>query len=317
MTTALVIGCAGQDGAIITEQLTIGGARVVGLSRQAVVTPAGERRPPICLDDRAGMRTLLEEFSPDEIYYLAAHHRSSENTGGGDTDNLTPSFDAHVSGLVAILSAMVTVRPAARLFYAGSSHVFGDPPSSPQDEETPFAPLSAYGISKAAGIQVCRLYRREHGLFASTGVLYNHESPFRPPQFVSSRVVRGAVAIALGRADRLILGRLDATTDWGWAGDTVSAMRAILRLSAPDDFVVGTGEAHSVREFAAEAFRAVDLDAEGHLVEAPGIIRADGPTSILLANPRKLMRATGWRPGMSFADMVAALVRAELAKEGQ
>jgi GDPmannose 4,6-dehydratase len=214
---------------------------------------------------------------------------------------------AHVDGLVNVLEAMRLEAPKCRLFYAASSHCFGSQPAAPvQDESTPLNPDNVYGVSKTAGVHACRLYRNDHGVFASAGILFNHESPYRRAEFVTSKIVRAAIDISRGKRDLLVLGDLSARTDWGWAPDYVDAMTRILALDQPDDFVIATGEPHTVGEFAQLAFAAVGLDWREHVEENPGIItkRKLG----LVGNPAKLNAATGWSPTVTFEEMIRKLL---------
>ena len=178
-----------------------------------------------------------------------------------------------------------------------------------QDEATPFNPVCAYGITKAAGVHLCRFYRQECGLFASVGILYNHESPFRRPEFVSQKIIRGGLAVKEGRQSEIVLGDLAAQVDWGYAPDTVDAMVRILRHDVPDDFVVATGQLHSVREFVEEVFRRLGLDGRGHVREDPQIVRKRRRT--LLGNSDKLRQRTGWKPSVTFAEMIGLLLQAQ------
>ncbi len=298
MSTALVIGAGGQDGRLLTEQLTAAGWRVSGLLRT---------RGDAILADAKLTRDQVVSVNPQHIYYLAGHHHSSQDEPPEPAELFRASFAAHVDGLVNVLEAMRLVVPQARLFYGASSHVFGSQPATPvQDESTPLNPDNVYGISKAAGVHACRLYRNDHGVFASAGYLYNHESPYRRPEFVTTKIIRAAIDISRGKRDLLVLGDLSAQVDWGWAPDYVDAMTRILNLERPDDFIIATGEPHTVGDFAQIAFATVGLDWREHVEENPGIItkRKLG----LVGNPAKLKAATGWSPTVTFEQMVRKLV---------
>jgi GDPmannose 4,6-dehydratase len=197
--------------------------------------------------------------------------------------------------------------PQTRLFYAASSHIFGTPESDRQNEETPLRPNSAYGISKAAGLQCCQLYRRQKGIFASTGILFNHESPLRKPSFLSQKIVHGALRAERDPAYKLVLGDLEARVDWGYAPDYVDAMYRILQLPEASDFVVASGELHTVREFAQAAFGAVGLDWRRHVeTDARLLNKISHP---LRGDSGKLRSATGWTPTVSFVELVTGLVQ--------
>lgn len=290
MKRVVVVGSAGQDGTILCEQLR--DAEVVG------VDVGGPTNVLVA----ESIEKLVREVAPDELYYLAAYHHAAEDAQGSTPALLRASFDAHVTGFTNALEAIATRAPACRVFYASSSHVFGAPASPTQDESTPIAPINAYGITKAAGMHVARLYRRR-GVFASSGVLYNHESTLRAPSFVSRKIVDAARA-----KKRVRLGRLDAVVDWGFADDTVRAMRAILAHTSPDDFVVATGVPHTVRDFAAVAYASVGADWREYVDEDATVLQKEHIT--LVGDSRKLRAMTGWSPSVSFEEMVAKLVDA-------
>lgn len=276
---------------------------VVGISRQG-----GDGAAAMELTDPAAVREVVATVQPTEIYYLPAVHGSSEQSSRtGDADLLAASFGVHVQGLVHFLEAIRTCAPRARLLYAASAHVFGaNPASSPQDESTPFRPDSPYAITKAAGVQYCRYFRRRHGVFCSSAILYNHESPLRAPGFVSQRIVQGVTDVVSGRAAYLTVGSLSAVVDWGWAPDFVDAMRRIVRHGEPDDFVVATGKPHTVGDFVAAAFRLAGIENWSSLVrEDPDLVQTR--RSLLIGNPAKLHAATGWRPSRTFDEMIGAL----------
>jgi GDPmannose 4,6-dehydratase len=305
---AVIVGCAGQDGRLLFELLEEQAYSIVGLMRGGVRSAhISATVDPVDVLDSSQVGALLDNFRPHEIYYLAAHHQASETRMYVPRDvQWQLSFDVHVKGLLSFLEGIRTKTPESRLFYACSSLVFGNPLTSPQTERTPLDPRSAYGITKAAGLQCCRMYRAASSVFASAGILYNHESPFRPEAFVSQKIVRGALRIQAGLQNELLLGDLSAEVDWGWAPDYVRAMPAILGLPAPDDFVIATGVPHRVSEFARIAFEAVGLDWESYTREQPSLVAE--PRSGLVGDASKLQHATGWTPSVSFEDMVRLLV---------
>jgi GDPmannose 4,6-dehydratase len=312
---ALVIGCNGQDGSLVCTLLHKKGTGVFGIDRAGDEQPQSfVRFSDLDICDPQRVNDLLAEVSPDEIYYLAAYHHSAEQRKPpGEVVAL--SLQVNTQGLNNVLAAIAeSPTPRARVFYAASSRVFGDPTEDVQDENTPMAPVCAYGISKTAGVHLCRYYRREHGVYVSTGILYNHESPLRPEHFVTRKIVRAAVRIRSGLERELVLGNLDARVDWGWAPDYVEAMHAILGLGCPDDFVIATGVLHSVREFVEIAFLAVGLDWREHVAERSGVLKGRRAAKALCGSAAKLRAATGWRPRVSFEEMVRIMVAAE---EGQ
>ncbi len=302
---AVVVGSRGQDGRLLAAALRRDGWKVTGIAR----------RGPVDILSRGQVERLIARLAPDHVYYLAAHHHSSQDAPEDGRALFRRSWAVHVDGLVHFLEAIRKRSPRTRLFYASSSLVFGAPKGGRASEKTRLAPRDAYGLSKAAGMLTCRLYRRRYGLFAAVGILFNHESPLRDKRFLSRKLARGAVAVRFGKARELVLGDLDARADWGWAPDAVDAMRRILALPAPDDFVVATGRAHSVREFARAAFGHLGLDWRRYVRAAPGVLTRRKPA--LAGDAAKLRRATGWKPTVSFEDMAARLVDAELRALGE
>jgi len=300
----VVIGSGGQDGRILTERLLGEGHQVLGVER-ARLTGRGELTEdlPAALDitDAASVRSVIDTVRPDELYYLAAHHHSSEEL----------DEDIHVTGLVNALEAVRRISPHCRTFYAGSSHVFGIPPTPVQDESTPLAPGCIYGITKTAGIHVCRFYRARHSLHVSVGILYNHESRYRADKFVSQRIVQGALeareAKRAGRTSKLVLGDLSAVVDWGYAPDYVDAAIRMVTSEIPDDFVVATGIPHTVGDFVATAFGRVGLDWREHVEQNSALVRRQGAT--LIGNSSKLRHATGWKPSVGFEEMIGVLLQ--------
>lgn len=215
-----------------------------------------------------------------------------------------------MTSLANCLEAIRLRSPHTRLFYAGSCHVFGSPRSEPQGEDTPFEPESVYGITKAAGVQICRLYRKTHGVFAGSGILYNHEFSFRGPGFLSTRIVEGVVGTLRRSGSKFTIGDLDASAGWGYAGEYVDAMRRILRANDPDDFVIATGVANTVRDFVAHAFAHFDLDWRDHVEEKPALLKRR--TSGLIGNRAKLQRVTGWQARIRLPELIKTLIEAKL-----
>lgn len=297
MPTAIVVGANGQDGVLLSGLLRAQGYRVVPVGQHGAIDIT---RP----DDVVELVTGLQ---PDEIYLLAAVQSSSQDPVTEPVLLAHRSYAVNTLSVVHFLEAVERHSPATRLFYAASSHVFGVPDTPVQDETTPLRPTSVYGISKAAGLLHCRTYRAR-GVFASVGILYSHESPLRRPGFVSRKIVDAAVRIQRGEAHRLVLGGLTAEVDWGYAPDYVEAMKRILSLAAPDDYVVASGVRHTVGEFAATAFAAVGLDWRDHVEENAAVLTR--PNFPLVGDASRLRAATGWRPSVDFAGMVRALLRA-------
>lgn len=311
MRRAIVVGAGGQDGSYLTEHLASLGYAVIGITHGTLAV--GVARRPFNILDAQGVVDLIRTERPDEIYYLAAHHHSSQENTESLRQLIDLSYDVHCRALLNFLDAIVAVSPMTRLFYAASSLVFGEPSVSPQNEDTPLAPICAYGITKATGIGLCRLYRRDQGIFCCFGILFNHESPRRAPRFVTRKIVQAVRAVQADRSNKLVLGDLDAQVDWSYAGDVVRAMQAMLQLDAPTDFVIASGTLHSVRNFAELAFQTAQLDYRDHVVQASGTLPRAVRKIPLHGDPNRLRSATGWRPGVSFEELVDMMVRAEMA----
>lgn len=313
MDRALIIGSAGQDGRLLSERLEREGCAVVGVERNRVTRAGDAFGSPVDILDPRSIGDLVGSISPDGIFYLAAYHHSAEDKAlPDDVELYLRSHDIHVRGLIHVLEAIRKRAPASRLFYAASSHCFGEPPTAIQDENTPLRPRCAYGITKTAGVGLCRMYRANHRVRASAGFFYNHESPLRARKFLSTKIVCAAVEISRGRRDKLVLGDLAARVDWGFAPDYVDAMIRIVGLDAADDFIIATGQSHSVEEFVAAAFSRVGLDWRQHVEVEPGIIGK--PRTTLVGDSTKLRTATGWSPSVTFQQMVELLVDAELQR---
>jgi GDPmannose 4,6-dehydratase len=306
--TALIVGAAGQDGRLLAPMLLDRGYAVRGWVRSEVQATLPCECALVSVLDSASVEREFRKLRPDEIYYLAAFHHSTEDPLGSSTGELLrQSFDVHVVGLLNVLEIMKARYPQARLFYASSSHVFGRATAEWQDERTPLRPDSAYGISKAAGMHCCQFYRQHEGIFAATGILFNHESPLRKRSFLSQKIVRGALQAERDPEYRLILGDLEARVDWGYAPDYVDAMWRILQLSEANDFVIASGETHTVREFAQAAFAAVGLDWNRYVQTDARLLNRR--PYFLRGNFAKLRAATGWSPMISFVNLVEKLVR--------
>lgn len=287
---ALVTGARGQDGFYLTELLEAEGYEVVGLGRGDVD-----------LTDGAALRRLLADVRPVEVYNLAAPTFVPQSWA-------EPVETLRIGALAvaALLDAIVAVDPAIRFLQASSAEVFGVPDVVPQTEQTPYAPRSPYGTAKAAADFLVVSYRERHHLHASCAILFNHESPRRDGDFLPVRVARGVAAIAAGRETELALGDLDATRDWGYAADFVRAMWLAVQQPAPDDYVVATGEAHSVRELVAIAFAHVGLDWREHVRVDAARVRGDARRYV--GDATKARTRLGWRPSVTFEELVHLLV---------
>lgn len=314
MQSALIVGASGQDGRLLGPLLATRGYAVHGWTRTPALPSLRCDCAVVDLLNRAAVEQEIARLSPDEIYYLAAFHHSTEDAVElSAAQLLRRSFDVHLLGLLNVLEAIKNSCNQSRLFYAASSHVFGVGGEDRQNESSPLRPNSAYGISKVAGMQGCQFYRDEEGLFAASGILFNHESNFRKPSFLSQKIVRGALNARRDSSFKLTLGNLEARVDWGYAPDYVEAMCRILQASVADDFVIASGELHSVQEFAEIAFDAVGLNWRRHVTTDASLLKKAAQT--LCGDPAKLRAATGWQPSRSFEEMVRTLVTDACAQE--
>ena len=314
MPTAVITGITGQDGSYLAEWLLEQGYRVVGVVRRAS-TENFERIAPFRdrielrqadLLDQLSLIEVLREVRPDEIYNLAAQ---SFVPTSWQQPVLTAEFDA--VGVTRVLEAMRLVAPEARFYQASSSEMFGRVRETPQRETTPFHPRSPYGVAKVYGHYITVNYRESYDLFTCSGILFNHESPRRGREFVTRKVSDGVARIKLGLATELRLGNLTARRDWGFAGDYVQAMWRMLQHASADDYVVATGETHSVEELVDVAFRCVGLDWRQYVREDPAFLRP-AEVDLLIGDATKAKTALGWKPKVTFAGLVEMMVRADV-----
>jgi len=314
--TALITGITGQDGSYLADFLLGKGYRVVGMVRRSS-TENFERiehlrgRVEICqadLLDQLSIIDLLRDVRPREVYNLAAQ---SFVPTSWEQPVLTGEFTA--LGVTRMLEAVRLIDREIRYYQASSSEMFGKAQEVPQTERTPFYPRSPYGVAKAYGHWITVNYRESYGLFACSGILFNHESPRRGKEFVTRKITDGAARIARGLARTVALGNLDAKRDWGFAGDYVEAMWLMLQQSRPDDFVIATGETHTVREVCEVAFARVGLPWKEHVEVNPKLVRP-AEVDLLQGDASKAQRALGWRPKVSFRGLIEMMVDADLAR---
>ena len=315
MPRALITGVTGQDGSYLAELLLDKGYQVAGMVRRSS-TVSFERIAHLMdrvkfvsgdLLDQLSMVEALRSFEPEEVYNLAAQSfvqtSFSQPVLTGETTAL---------GVTRLLDAVRLVDPSIRYYQASSSEMFGKVAEVPQTETTPFHPRSPYGVAKVYGHWITVNYRESYGLHASSGMLFNHESPRRGLEFVTRKISHGAARIALGRESELRLGNLDAKRDWGFAGDYVEAMWRMLQQDEPGDFVVCTGETHSVREFCQVAFGHLGLDWEAHVVVDEEFIRP-AEVDLLVGDASRAAKVLGWSPTVDFEGLVTMMVDADMA----
>lgn len=314
MPRALITGITGQDGSYLAEFLLEKGYEVIGMVRRTstvnfsriqhiqdkITLVSGD------LLDQGSLIAILRDYQPDEVYNLAAQSFVP-------TSWEQPVFTGEVTalGVTRMLEAIRTVDPSIRFYQASSSEMFGKVREVPQNELTPFYPRSPYGVAKIYGHWITVNYRESFGIYAVSGILFNHESPRRGLEFVTRKVSYGVAKIKLGLAKELRLGNLDARRDWGFAGDYVRAMWLMLQQPAPDDYVVGTGETRSVRELCEIAFAHVGLNWRDYVVQDPRYMRP-AEVDLLVADPSKARQVLGWEPTVSFKELVKMMVDADL-----
>jgi len=306
----LIVGSAGQDGRILWGQLQEQGDELIGITRRDVQSLRDSPRPAVDIFCECAVRRLVEDFAPERVYFLAAHHHSSEDRGSREGEIWNSSWRTHVDAFRNFLEAIRVTGLPARIFYASSSRVFGNPDFSPQNEDTPVRPICLYGITKATGMMLARHYRETHGVWASCGILYNHESPRRGRQFLSQRVAHGLVALKEGRETKLEIGNLEARVDWGYAPDYTRAMRLIVEAAPAGDYVIASGSTHSVREMIEVAGDFLEFPWHGAVVENPAVLQR--PALALWGDASRLQATTGWRPTQTFEDLVRIMVNAAL-----
>jgi GDPmannose 4,6-dehydratase len=312
--SAIITGVSGQDGWHLADFLLARGYRVVGTTRD--VAAARERTNPSVelvewdLVDAAAFADTIRRVGPAEVYNFAAYA-----SGASMFDDPVGVGDINGLAVIRMLEAIRAVNPAIRFCQASSSELFGEPLESPQSETTAFRPRSPYGAAKLYAHEMVGVYRRRHGLFACSAILFNHESPRRGAGFVTGKVAEAAARIKLGLADELVLGNLDARRDWGFSGDYARGAWQMLQATAPDDYVFATGQPHSVRELCAEAFGHVGLDYRNHVREGSEAFRAAEPNP-LVGDASKARRQLGWSAQMTFPELVRMMVDADLERFG-
>lgn len=319
---AFITGITGQDGSYLLELLLAKGYEVHGLVRQAKALPRSRighlyAQPAVLgrtlflhegdLNDAPSLSRTFAAVRPDEVYHLAGQSHVGLSFS-------TPEATAEIIGIgtVRLLELARKQQPMPRFFHASSSEIFGEPAEAPQDEGTRLAPLNPYGCAKAFATEMVRVYRRSHGLFSCNGILYNHESPRRGEDFVTRKICRGAAAIRQGRQKELVLGNLSPQRDWGHARDYVEAMWLTLQHGAPEDYVLATGQLHSVQDVVERAFATVGLDWTQYVRQDPGLSRPSEPRR-LVGNAAKARRLLQWTPRIPFEELITEMTQAELA----
>lgn len=313
---ALITGITGQDGSYLAEFLLEKGYDVIGMVRRSSTEPYDRIqhiRDKVTLAqadllDQLSIINLIEEHHPDEVYNLAAQSFVPASWG---QPVLTGEFDA--LGVTRVLEAIRLVNKDIKFYQASSSEMFGKVQEVPQKETTPFYPRSPYGVAKVYGHWITINYRESFGIHASSGILFNHESPRRGLEFVTRKITDGAVRIKLGLTEKLALGNLDSRRDWGFAGDYVKAMWLMLQQDKPDNFVIATGETHSVEDFVRLSFEHLDLDFEKYVIKDPRFVRP-AEVDLLLGDPSQAKEILGWETEVSFESLVKMMVDADMKR---
>lgn len=336
MKKTIITGISGQDGYFLSKLLHKKGYEIHGIVRRnssmslgnVSLLPQDVRESIIIhygdLTDASFFAKLLQDEKPDELYHLAA-----QSFVGYSFQNPSSTYDVNISGTLNVINAIKGYSPDTKMYFAGTSEMYGQPETVPQNEETPFKPRSPYAISKLAGYWTAKTYREAYGLFIANGIFFNHESEVRGPEFVTRKISIAIADIAKGSGRTLELGNLDARKDWGYAGDYVEAMWKMLNNRKPDDFVIGTGESHTVREFAEEAFRiaGIRINWEGRGEKEVGktdsgkvILKVDKPlfrpleSENFLADYSKAKKILGWKPTVGFKELVRIMVEKDLRR---
>ncbi len=314
MTTAFITGITGQDGSYLAELLLNKGYRVVGMARRSS-TLNYERIEHIAddieivqgdLHDQSSLVSVLEEYTPDEVYNLAA-----QSFVPVSWNQAVLTGEVTALGVTRLLESIRLVNPRIRFYQASSSEMFGKVMEVPQRESTPFYPRSPYGVAKVYGHWITINYRESYDIFATSGILFNHESPRRGLEFVTRKISHAVAKIKLGMSKELRLGNLESQRDWGFAGDYVEAMWRMLQHDEPDNFVIGTGETHAVREFCEIAFGCVGLNYQDYVIQDPRFYRP-AEVDLLISDPSRAKSILGWAPQVSFRQLVEMMVESDL-----
>ncbi len=320
MPRALITGITGQDGSYLTELLLEKGYEVHGVVRPGqalertrlkhLVAAVGEKLflHEAALEDSPALKRIITQVTPDELYHLA-----SMTHVGLSFEQPEQTCDMTGMGTLRLLEIVKAMPKPPKFFHASSSEVFGKPESAPQDENTPFRPVTPYGCAKAFATNMVSVYRQTHGLFACNAILFNHESPRRGENFVTQKICRAAAAIKLGKQNELVLGTITSFRDWGHARDYVRGMWLMLQQDKPADYVLATGELHTVQEVIELAFETVGLDWKQYLKQDPRFMRPVEPSQ-LVGNPAKAKRELGWQPTVTFRGLIVEMTRVAMAE---
>ena len=306
---AIIVGYAGQDGTILLNFLKNDGYKIIGIGKKDTFCHDVPQINNINIGDYEQVSQLVKFFLPDEVYYLASYHHSSEDHIPNEYNNFLKSINTNTIFLFHFLESLRNYSPHSKLFYAASSHIFGNPKDNIQNENTPVSPICFYGITKASGLFLCKYYRNEHKMFVCVGILYNHESKYRKTNFLSKKIVNAAIEIAKHKKKHLTLGDLESVVDWGYAPDYVRAIRIIMNANQADDYIIASGKKHSVKDFVEKAFQHFGLDWRKHIKINPDIIQKS--KRLLIGDISKISKQAAWKPSLSFDMLVDQLIKDE------
>ena len=303
---AVIVGITGQDGTLLARNLHEEGYNVIGIS-STCMTVNGKLLSSFSVCNEEDVKNLIADYQPSAVYYFAAYHASSEQKEEGSLPRSYQQYHIpHVVGPLNFLSAIYSLGSDCKFFYASSSLIYDGSLGPLQDEKTPPTPVGYYGITKLQGMHLCKYFRETHSIHASSGIMYTHESALRKPHFLSKKLIHAAHNIALGQQDFITLGNLNAQNDWGYAADFVKASEMIINLDHPDDYIIATGELHTVKEFADIVFNCFNLKASTHIHEDSKLLRRLSPPKA--GDFSKIRQLCGWKPTLPFRFMVEKLV---------
>lgn len=304
--TAVILGVRGQDGKILFDFLVDKNYSVIGIHKTGVRVFGSKWNENVDITNVKDVFNIIKKTKPDEVYHLAAFHHASQDSIQNDLKILDKSYQTNVFSLVNFLEAIRRYSPNTRIFYATSSLIYGSSAHGIQHENSFYNPDSIYGITKLEGLLLCRLYRAKYGLFASSGIFFNHESAYREKKFISRKIIQGVIDIKNKKQKVLKIGNLQSEVDWGYAPDYMEATHKILLANKPDDFVVATGVKHSVLDFVKIAFAYFEMDWKKYVVlDTSLLLRKRKP---ILGDAQKLTNITGWKPHVNFKEMIAKII---------
>jgi len=311
MKKAIIIGIKGQDGRYLEKLLCNNNYEIIGIGKDYIISNFSKSFKTVNICDFSQLSNLIKLYKPDEIYFLAAHHHSSEDDISDDLSLFNDSFSINVNGIMNCLEGVKCYSNNSRIFYAASHHVFGFGKQKFNNEKTPLNPESIYGISKTAAVHLCKYYRNKYGLYVAIGYLYNHESPYRKDNYLSKKVIETVKKIKKGEKHKLFIGDLKAKIDWGYAKDYVDAIHKIIQLERPEDFIICSNNIESVSNYVKAVFSETGLNYKNYVVEKPTIIKKE-KQKFIRGDCKKLKSMIDWDPKTNFKELVRILINEEI-----